>query len=126
MAAEYHNRLIDGQRLSWDVARLRDLAAGLVTVATPVSAIFEFDEVYWFDADHPLTCRAVLDRARRIEHADLDDPILLSPDGYLIDGMHRVAKAVRDGIELLPARRLAAYPRPDRSALILRALDDES
>jgi hypothetical protein len=115
VTTEYHHRVIDGRRLSWDVSRLRGAAAGLEPVAVPLADIFEFDSVYWFDAEFPPTCRAVVEHARRIDAADLDDPILLSPDGYVADGMYRVAKAHVLGLTAINALRLHAYPRPDRN-----------
>jgi hypothetical protein len=114
MGTEYHNRTFEGRRLSWDVARLRALTAGLEPAQVPIASIFEFDEVYWFDTDFRPTCRAVMEHAQRIEAADLADPILLAPDGYLIDGMHRVAKAVLCGLDVIPAVRLLEYPLADR------------
>ncbi len=59
------------------------------------------------------TCRAVVEHLQRIEAADLADPIILSPDGYVIDGMHRVAKAFLAGRASIPAVRLGEYPEPD-------------
>lgn len=112
--AEFHERVIDGRRLAWDVSRLRTMTQGIEPCEVPVASIFEFEEVYWFDGDYRPTCRAVLEHALRIDAADLSDPILLAPDGYLIDGMHRVAKAVLHGIEVIPAIRLSEYPAADR------------
>lgn len=114
IGTEFHDRVIDGRRFSWDVSRLRAMTEGLEPCDVPVASIFEFEEVYWFDGDYRPTCRAVLEHAQRIEAADLTDPILLAPDGYLIDGMHRVAKAVLHGVEAIPAIRLSAYPVADR------------
>jgi hypothetical protein len=48
-----------------------------------------------------------------IEEADLAYPILLAADGRVMDGMHRVAKAVLDGRESILAVRFAATPDPD-------------
>lgn len=114
MPTEYHNRVIDGRRVSWRVDRLRELARGLEATEIPLSSIFEFDEVYWFDDEYRPTCRAVVEHLQRIEAADLTDPILLSPDGHVVDGMHRVAKAHLAGRESIPAVRLVEYPEPDR------------
>lgn len=114
MSTEYHNRVIDGRRLSWRVERLRELARGLDVTEAPLASIFEFDEVYWFDEEYRPTCRAVVEHLQRIESADLDDPIILSPDGYVVDGMHRVAKAFLLGRATIPAVRLREYPEPDR------------
>ncbi len=113
MSTEYHNRVIDGRRASWRVARLRAQAAGLPVEEVAVASISEFDDVYWFDQEHRPTCRAVVEHAQRIAAADLDDPILLSADGWVVDGMHRVARAVMEGVAELPGRRLTAYPEPD-------------
>lgn len=111
---EYHNRTIDGQRHSWRVDRLRALADTLAVTEVPLAEIFEYDTVYWFDGDHPPTVRSVVEHAQRLAAADLSDPILLSHDGWVIDGMHRIARAVLDGHATIRARRLPEYPPPDR------------
>ncbi len=79
----------------------------------PLDSIFEFDQVYWFDEEYRPTCRAVVEHMQRIESADPGDPIILSPDGYVIDGMHRVAKAFLAGAASIRAVRLTEYPEPD-------------
>ena len=114
MAIEYHNRIVDGRRLSWDVSRLRDASSDLGVIEISLSEIDEFDTVYWFDDEHPPTCRSVVDHARRIAAADTSDPILLSPDGLVVDGMHRAAKALLDGATTIRAKRLPEYPEPDQ------------
>jgi hypothetical protein len=57
----------------------------------PVASIRELDEPYWGE---PMTCRNVAEHARLIEEADLGCPIILSSDGRVMDGMHRVLKAL--------------------------------
>ena len=98
----------------WDVSRLRDAAKDLVLGEVLLSSISEIDSVYWFDDEHPPTCKAVIEHVRRIRSADLSDPVLLSPDGYVIDGMHRVAKALLEGQVSIRAKTLPEYPEPDR------------
>lgn len=44
--------------------------------------------------------------AERLENADLSYPILLSPEGHRVDGNHRIAKALRQGLTSLPAQKL--------------------
>jgi hypothetical protein len=78
----------------------------------PVEAIPEIDEDCWFNGQ-PATVRAVVDHARRIDQADLGLPIILASDGQVLDGMHRVAKAVLSGRPSVPARRLPIDPDPD-------------
>lgn len=50
---ETHNRSTPEHRLVWYVDRLVDLAADLEVKTVPLSDIFEFDEVYWFDDHYP-------------------------------------------------------------------------
>ena len=45
--------------------------------------------------------------------ADLRYPIILSADGRVMDGMHRVAKAYLEGRETIQAVQFEVDPRPD-------------
>lgn len=90
------------------------LTARLLPEPVAVSAIQELDEPYWFgdEGDRP-TCRAVLEHARLIHEADLRFPIILSADGRVMDGMHRVAKAALLGQPHVLAVRFVQDPEPD-------------
>ena len=100
--------------MAWDVDRLIALTAHLPRHEVPLSSIRELDEAYWFggEGDRP-TCRAVIAHARLIEEADLGFPIILSADGRVMDGMHRVAKAVLKERETIEAVRFEQDPEPD-------------
>lgn len=50
---------------------------------------------------------------RRIRDADLSVPIILSPRGVIIDGAHRVVKAMTEKVFELPCKRLKEMPTPD-------------
>ncbi|MCB0125889.1 MAG: hypothetical protein KDE58_26720, partial [Caldilineaceae bacterium] len=91
--AQKHSRLTDDGRLVWFVERLWYLARDLPVHQVPLDAIREFDQNCWFSAATPPTCRAVADHVQRILDADLNYPIILSAEGYLMDGGHRIAKA---------------------------------
>jgi hypothetical protein len=113
MRRQYHFRPgPDGLR-AWDVARLVVLAEGLPTVRVSLSAIRELDAPYWYEPGGTPTCRSVAEHARLIDEADLSFPIILSADGAVMDGMHRVAKAFLQGHESVPAKRFVADPDPD-------------
>ena len=75
--------------------------------------ILEFDEDCWFGPQRQPTCRAVAAHARRIFEADLSYPVILSADGGLMDGGHRVAKAWLAGQEKVLAVRFDHDPQPD-------------
>ena len=49
-----------------------------------------------------------MEHARLIDAADLSFPIILSADGRVMDGMHRVAKAALPGHETIAAVQFAS------------------
>ena len=54
------------------------------------------------------------DRTRPcINAADLTHPVILSADGGLMEGGHRIAKAYLLGLTTVRARRFVADPAPD-------------
>lgn len=107
-----HTRVIGDQRHVWNVERLWELAAELPVIEIAVADISELEQDCWF-SDTPPTVRAVTEHCRRIMQADLRTPIILSADGALMDGGHRVARALLEGVDKLPAVRFATAPPPD-------------
>ena len=72
------------------------------------------DEPFWFGSgSDAATCRAIVEHARLIDAADLSFPIILSSDGHVMDGMHRVAKAALLGHETIAAVKFASDLEPD-------------
>jgi hypothetical protein len=92
---------------------LIDMSAAIAAEEVPVTAICEVDTVYWFDETHQPTVRKVLEHIRLLEEVELSYPIILGPDGRVIDGMHRVARAILEGRDTIPAIRLPELPDPD-------------
>ena len=79
-----------------------------------LEAIRELDEPFWFgDGDKAPTCRAIAEHVKLIEEADLERPIVLSQDGRVMDGMHRVVKAYVKGHERIRAVQFVCDPEPD-------------
>ncbi|MDR2219645.1 MAG: hypothetical protein LBE24_03590 [Methylobacillus sp.] len=114
MRKQYHFRKSKEGLLAWDVHRLIDLANDVQPCAVALSEIAEIDEPYWYDAEGPLpTCRNLIEHMRLVEATDLGYPIILSPDGRVMDGMHRVAKALLAGQTSIMAVRLHTMPEPD-------------
>ena len=87
----------------------------LPVIRVPLNAIAEFDQDCWFGERHAPTCRAIAEHARRIQDADLAYPIILSADGRLMDGGHRLAKAWLNGDADIAAVRFAVDPEPERT-----------
>src|SRR5262245_34563472 len=113
MRKQYHFRPGPTGLRAWDVDRLVALSRDLPREWIPLSAIREIDEAYWSSDAGAMTCREIVEHARFIEDADLSYPIILSPDGRVMDGMHRVAKAMLLGREAIEAVRLGTEPEPD-------------
>lgn len=98
----------------WDVTRLIRLVEGFPEIAIPLDEIKELDECFWFaEGTSPATVRQVSEHARLIEQADLSHPIILSSDGRVMGGMHRVAKAYLLGHATISAVRFEQDPEPD-------------
>lgn len=121
MRRQYHHRRVDGHVLIWDVHRLIALSRHLPQREVSLAAIAELDEAFWFD--HPATCREVAGHARLIGETDPEHPIILSADGRVMDGMHRVCRALIEGRETIRAVRFPEDPEPDHIDV---SLDDLS
>lgn len=100
-----------GER-AWHIETVWRAADGLRVEEVAVDTIREIDEDCWFNHG-AATVRAVVDHARRIEEADLTRPVILASDGQVLDGMHRVAKAVLHGHAMVLAQCLPRDPDPD-------------
>jgi hypothetical protein len=109
---QYYFRPSDCGLLAWDVDRLVRLSTSLPPKRVPLIAIREMDEPVFGDEEQP-TWRAMLEHVRLMDEADLSFPIILSSSGAVMDGMHRVAKAVRQGGEDISAVQFDHDPEPD-------------
>lgn len=112
MRKQYYFRPSPQGLLAWDVDRLVRLTRDLPPRLVPLSRIRELDED-WSGKDERPTWRALIGHARLIEEADLAYPIILSADGTVMDGMHRVARAVLEGRDTIEAVQFGDDPAPD-------------
>jgi hypothetical protein len=114
MRAQYHLRMSPQGLCAWNVSRLVKLASCLTRERVLLSSIRELDETYWSNDDaQKLTCRQIVDHARLILDCDLGFPVILSSDGRVMDGMHRVCKALLRDDESIEAVRFVDDPTPD-------------
>ena len=111
---QYFFRQSDRGLLAWDVRRLIELSGDFPVENIPLTDISEIDEAHWYEheGDSP-TCRSILRHLQLIEEADTRYPIILDQDGRVMDGMHRVCRALRDGETEVPAVRFDVTPDPD-------------
>jgi hypothetical protein len=110
---QYHFRPSERGLYAWDVDRLVALTADLPIEQLPLSSIREVDSSYWFDHGADATVRALVEHMHLANEADLAYAIIVDPEGRVMDGMHRVAKALLAGHQSIAARRLHVLPEPD-------------
>jgi hypothetical protein len=70
-----------------------------------------------FGEDESATWRVMVEHVRLIEEAELGFPIILSATGAVMDGMHRVGKAVLQGRDTIEAVQFDEDPEPDHIGL---------
>lgn len=102
------NSCRDGDK-EWDVGTLFAAAKGLKPYDLQLSALNL--DIRFPDAT---TMAMFLYQAKRVLDADLSYPIIQAPDGWIMDGLHRVAKAILEGKTTIKAVRLPVLPNPDR------------
>ena len=121
---QYHFRPSPDGLRAWDVHRLIRLARALPVQQVPLSAIRALDQNWWFeDEDTPPTPRAIVHHVRLMDAADLRWPVILGADGGVMDGMHRIAQALRLGHSHIAAVRFEVDPAPDHVGVSPDALD---
>jgi len=89
------------------------MTEGLPTEELPLETIKELDSEYWFDDWQRPSVRSIVEHVRLVNEVDLSHPIVVGPDGRVMDGMHRVARALLEGRLSITARRLPVLPEPD-------------
>jgi hypothetical protein len=109
MRKQYYFRHSERGLLAWDVDRLVELSSGFPRKQVPLSNLRELDKEW----TGPVTWRAVVDHIRLIDMADLSFPIILSANGAVMDGRHRIAKAALLGQQAIEAVQFSADPEPD-------------
>jgi hypothetical protein len=113
MRAQYYFRKSPDGLPGTCISSLRSRAS-LKRERVPPSAIREFDEPFCTDEElQQVTGRQIAEHARLILDCDLGFPIILSSDGRVMDGMHRVCKALLQGHDDIEAVRFIKDPAPD-------------
>ncbi len=114
MRKQYHFRTIKNQLCAWDVDKLILLTQNIKPKNVNLDNIRELDESYWYNniEDIP-TCRSISEHIKLVNEADLYYPIIICPEGKLMDGMHRVVKAYLTGLTSIKAYQFDYIPLPD-------------
>ena len=98
----------DGKRKKWSILRLIENAKDLPVQKMPMSGLNIVNL-------HPIP-ENMIDFVRHIltvKKANLKYPIILDDEGYIMDGRHRVAKALLMGKKTIKFVRFNQTPDPD-------------
>ena len=96
----------------WSVANLIARAKDLVEFDLPLVAL-HLDVEVWTPVGTPL---GIGFHVRRALDVDTAHPVILSAEGFIMDGWHRVLRALIDGKPTIKAVRFAVTPPHDYSA----------
>ena len=92
----------------WSVSRLIELSKDLPVQEMPIDGL---------NIDMKLTddwrLRDMASHFVAVKNADLSFPIILDEDGSLMDGRHRIVKALVDGAKTIKFVRFDMNPEPD-------------
>jgi hypothetical protein len=116
MRKQYYFRQSPRGLLAWDVDRLVQLSRNFPRKKIALGNIRELDQDWCGDDERP-TWNALIEHIKLIDAADLSFPIILSSNGDVMDGMHRVAKAAREGRKEIEAVQFVEDPEPDHVGL---------
>ncbi len=100
-------RYIDEDGYVWAVARLIEYGKDLEPFDIPLSAIDISRKPFKAGT---MTAREVAEHVKRTLEADLQYPVIMDPDGYIMDGWHRVMRALVEGRETIKAVRFEKMP----------------
>lgn len=105
----------DGSVPFWRTSTLWAAAQGKHQASVSLEDLNVLDDVVWFGGpkDVQPTVRKVAERARDIFAADLSYPIIMTAEGEVLDGAHRIARAYLQGQQTISAVVIDECPPPD-------------
>ena len=114
MRKHYYFRPSEDGFDAWDVDRLVTASRDFPIVEVPLSSIDEIDSVYWIGEDGSApTVRILVSHMQHVNSANLSYPIIIGADGRVMDGMHRVAKALLEDRATIMAVKFNVQPEAD-------------
>ncbi len=114
MRKQYHHRKVGADTHVWDVHKLVRAAKEFSVRDVPLKSIAEIDENWWYQEPGAVPSpRSMADHMVLVQETDLAHPIVLCAEGRLMDGMHRVVKALMEKRETISAVRFPVTPPPD-------------
>ena len=114
MRKQYYFQPSGNGYFAWDVDKLIEKSKALPVLTVSLEDINEIDENFWYQgSDDEPSCRSIVEHFRLMNDTELCYPIILSNTGKVMDGMHRVAKALYQGLHEIKAVRFTEEVPPD-------------
>jgi len=110
---QYHFRKSERGLLAWDVQKLIERSKDFKIIQVPLIDIQELKEPYWFGLGEEPVTKHIAEHAKLIYEADTSYPIILCPEGRVMDGMHRVCKTYLESGEWISAVKFSVLHEPD-------------
>lgn len=88
----------------WDLVKIWDDSKSLKTTKIKVNELWDerYSKVFcWLQEGEQVDNLFFLHHLKRVLNADLNYPIILSEERYIMDGVHRLMKAKHLGIEYI-------------------------
>lgn len=114
MRKQYHFRPSENGFYAWDVDKLIAASRKFPVVHVNLDDIKELDENFWYNGEEDVpTCRSIGEHLQLANEADLNYPVILSEEKRVMDGMHRILKALLTGHKTVKAVIFENTPPPD-------------
>lgn len=114
MRKQYHFQPSEKGFYAWDIDKLIEGSKDLNILETDISKIKVLDEDFWYIGKNDIpTVSSIVEHMKIINEVSLTYPIILSTDNSVMDGMHRVSKALLKGISKVRAVKFIKTPLPD-------------
>jgi len=93
----------------WSVASLIERAKGLEPFDLPLCAVYIGSNIF-----SPITnAKDLAEHVMRVNAVDMKHPVILDGEGFIMDGWHRVVRALAEGRATIKAVRFDETPSPN-------------
>jgi len=111
---QYHVRKTSTGFDAWKVRRLIALAVDLPVVKIDPTSISDIHKNHWYmEANATPSPLSIVNHIKLINDCDLTYPIILDRQGHVMDGMHRICKAILQNLPKIDAVQFITDPEPD-------------
>ena len=111
---QYHFRKTATGLDAWDVRRLIKLSENFSIKKVDPSTLPDIHNNHWYMEEGAVPSpSSIVEHVRLIEACDLSYPIILDAQGRVMDGMHRVCKALLQDLPEIDAVQFIEDPEPD-------------